>query len=130
MAEALRKADISAEDIAGIGITNQRETTVVWDKTTGKPVYNALVWQSRQTEDICEELRADGHEETFRKKTGLLIDPYFSGTKVKWILDNVDGAKEKAEKGELLTNIFRLRSEEHTSELQSRGQIVCRLLLE
>src|SRR5690625_7077446 len=102
MAEVLRKANIEAKDIASIGITNQRETTVVWDQTTGKPVYNALVWQSRQTEDICEELRADGHEETFRKKTGLLIDPYFSGTKVKWIIDNVDGAKEKAEKGDLL----------------------------
>src|SRR5690625_4269394 len=102
MAEALRKANIESKDIASIGITNQRETTVVWDQTTGKPVYNALVWQSRQTEDICEELRADGHEETFRKKTGLLIDPYFSGTKVKWIIGNVDGAKEKAEKGDLL----------------------------
>jgi len=102
MAEALRKANIEAKDIASIGITNQRETTVVWDQTTGKPVYNALVWQSRQTEDICEELRAAGYEETFQQKTGLLIDPYFSGTKVKWILDNVDGAKEKAEKGDLL----------------------------
>jgi len=85
-----------------IGITNQRETAVVWDKKTGKPIYNAIVWQSRQTEDICKELREKGYENTFRNKTGLLIDPYFSGTKVKWILDHVEGAREKAEKGELL----------------------------
>ncbi|WP_010307369.1 glycerol kinase GlpK [Kurthia senegalensis] len=93
---------ISAEQIEGIGITNQRETTVVWDKTTGKPVYNAIVWQSRQTADICAELKEAGHEQLVRDKTGLLIDAYFSGTKVKWILDNVEGAREKAEAGDLL----------------------------
>lgn len=91
-----------AKTIAAIGITNQRETAVVWDKHTGEPVYNAIVWQSRQTADICDELKAQGHEEKFRSKTGLLIDAYFSGTKVKWILDNVDGAREKAQRGDLL----------------------------
>ncbi len=93
---------VSAEQIEGIGITNQRETTVVWDKTTGKPIYNAIVWQSRQTADICAELKEAGHEQLVRDKTGLLIDAYFSGTKVKWILDNVEGAREKAEAGDLL----------------------------
>lgn len=101
-AEVLRKGDIDPSQIAGIGITNQRETAVVWDKKTGKPIYKAIVWQSRQTEDICEELRQAGYNDLFRDKTGLLIDPYFSGTKVKWILDNVDGAREKADNGELL----------------------------
>ncbi|MFD2657381.1 glycerol kinase GlpK [Gracilibacillus thailandensis] len=102
IAEALRKADIEASQIAGIGITNQRETAVVWDKETGKPIYKAIVWQSRQTEDICRELREAGYQDTFRQKTGLLIDAYFSGTKVKWILDHVEGAREKAEQGKLL----------------------------
>lgn len=102
MTEALRKADVSPAQIKGIGIANQRETTVVWDKQTGKPIYHALVWQSRQTESICRQLREEGYEDIFRKKTGLLIDPYFSGTKVKWILDNVEGAREKANKNELL----------------------------
>ncbi|KAB8131046.1 glycerol kinase GlpK [Gracilibacillus oryzae] len=102
IAEVLRKADIEPSQIAGIGITNQRETAVVWDKHTGKPIYKAIVWQSRQTEDICRELRNAGYQETFRNKTGLLIDAYFSGTKVKWILDHVDGAKEKAANGDLL----------------------------
>ncbi|SMC40986.1 glycerol kinase GlpK [Sporomusa malonica] len=101
-AEAIAKAGISAADVAAIGITNQRETTVVWDKTTGKPVYNAIVWQSRQTMDICNDLKAKGLEDTFRQKTGLVVDAYFSGTKVKWILDNVEGARAKAEKGDLL----------------------------
>lgn len=101
-AEAIAKAGISAADVAAIGITNQRETTVVWDKTTGKPVYNAIVWQSRQTMDICNDLKAKGLEDTFRKKTGLVVDAYFSGTKVKWILDNVEGARAKAEQGDLL----------------------------
>ncbi len=94
--------NIRPEQIAGIGITNQRETTVVWDKNTGKPIYNAVVWQSRQTASICEELKEQGLEDIFRKKTGLLIDPYFSGTKLKWILDHVEGAREKAENGDLL----------------------------
>lgn len=102
MAEAFGSADIDPNEIAGIGITNQRETAVVWDKETGRPVYNAIVWQSRQTADICEELKAAGHSDMVRDKTGLLIDAYFSGTKVKWILDNVEGAREKAENGELL----------------------------
>ncbi|MBU8596425.1 glycerol kinase GlpK [Shouchella clausii] len=102
IAEVFSESDIEPKDVAGIGITNQRETTVVWDKHTGKPIYNALVWQSRQTEKICADLREKGLNETFRKKTGLLLDPYFSGTKVKWILDHVDGAREKAEKGDLL----------------------------
>ncbi|MBI9113043.1 glycerol kinase GlpK [Maridesulfovibrio ferrireducens] len=102
VAEALAHPDISGSDIATIGITNQRETTVVWDKTTGKPVYNAIVWQSRQTMDICNELKEKGLDPMFREKTGLLIDAYFSGTKVKWILDNVDGARAKADKGDLL----------------------------
>lgn len=102
IAESLRKADAEPSQVVAIGITNQRETAVVWDKKTGKPIYNAIVWQSRQTEDICKELLEKGYENTFRNKTGLLIDPYFSGTKVKWILDHVEGAREKAEKGELL----------------------------
>ena len=102
IAEVLRKSTIQPNQIAGIGITNQRETTVVWDKATGQPIYKAIVWQSRQTEDICKTLRETGHEQTFREKTGLLIDAYFSGTKVKWILDHVPGAKEKAENEELL----------------------------
>jgi glycerol kinase len=93
---------IEPGQIASIGITNQRETTVVWDKQTGDPVYHAIVWQSRQTVDICDELKAKGYENAFREKTGLVIDPYFSGTKVKWILDHVQGARAKAEKGELL----------------------------
>ncbi|WNW25370.1 glycerol kinase GlpK [Bacillus inaquosorum] len=102
IATVISESGISASQIAGIGITNQRETAVVWDKDTGNPVYHAIVWQSRQTSGICEELREKGYNDLFREKTGLLIDPYFSGTKVKWILDNVEGAREKAEKGELL----------------------------
>ncbi|MBO1004082.1 glycerol kinase GlpK [Pseudogracilibacillus auburnensis] len=102
IAGVLRKADVRPDQVEGIGITNQRETTVVWDKHTEKPVYKAIVWQSRQTADICNELREQGHNELFREKTGLLIDAYFSGTKVKWILDNVEGAREKAESGDLL----------------------------
>lgn len=98
----LSEKNISATQVVGIGITNQRETTVVWDKHTGKPVYNAIVWQSRQTVDICDELREAGHSDMVRDKTGLLIDAYFSGTKVKWILDHVEGAREKAEAGDLL----------------------------
>ncbi|MCM3739698.1 glycerol kinase GlpK [Oceanobacillus luteolus] len=102
IANVLRKADIEPDQVAGIGITNQRETAVVWDNNTGKPIYNAIVWQSRQTQEICNELREQGYNDLFRDKTGLLLDPYFSGTKVKWILDNVDGAREKAENGDLL----------------------------
>lgn len=102
MAEVIQKAEIQPEQVAAIGITNQRETAVVWDKHTGLPVHNAIVWQSRQSSDICDALKEAGHEEMVREKTGLRIDPYFSGTKVKWILDNVPGAREKAEKGDLL----------------------------
>ncbi|MCL5780051.1 MAG: glycerol kinase GlpK [Bacillota bacterium] len=102
IAELVAKTGIDPKEIASIGITNQRETTVVWDKNTGKPVYNAIVWQCRRTTGICDELKAKGLEQAFRTKTGLVVDAYFSGTKVKWILDNVEGAREKAEKGELL----------------------------
>jgi glycerol kinase len=101
VSEALIKAKIKAVDLAAIGITNQRETTVVWDAKTHKPVYNAIVWQSRQTAPICDTLNKAGHGKTFRSKTGLVVDAYFSGTKVKWILDNVNGARARAEKGEL-----------------------------
>lgn len=102
MQGALEQSNLKATQISAIGITNQRETTVVWDKHTGCPIYNAIVWQSRQTASICEELKAQGLVDEFKDKTGLVIDAYFSGTKVKWILDNVEGAREKAEKGELL----------------------------
>ncbi len=100
--EAMKKAGASASDIAAIGITNQRETAVVWEKATGKPVYNAIVWQSRQTVPICEALTAKGFDKEIRARTGLVTDAYFSGTKIKWILDNVEGARAKAERGELL----------------------------
>lgn len=100
--DVMAKNNITAKSIAAIGITNQRETTVVWDKETGLPIYNAIVWQSRQTAEICNELKQQGLNDTFRNKTGLLIDAYFSGTKVKWILDKVAGAKEKAKQGNLL----------------------------
>ncbi|WP_099189920.1 glycerol kinase GlpK [Tepidibacter mesophilus] len=100
--EVLEKTGISPEEVAAIGITNQRETTVVWDKNTGKPVYNAIVWQCRRTADICDRLKERGLEESVKDKTGLVVDAYFSGTKIKWILDNVDGAREKAENGDLL----------------------------
>ena len=102
MAEAFEKSELSPTDIAGIGITNQRETTIVWDKNTGKPVYNAIVWQCRRTAPMCEELEKTGIGDYVQEKTGLLIDAYFSGTKIKWILDNVPGARERAERGELL----------------------------
>lgn len=102
IATVLSEKNIRAEQIAGIGITNQRETTVVWDKKTGEPIYNAIVWQSRQTAQICNELTEQGYSDLFKEKTGLLIDAYFSATKVKWILDHVKGAREKSEKGELL----------------------------
>jgi glycerol kinase len=102
IAGVLSESGVKPEQVAAIGITNQRETTVVWDKETGNPVYNAIVWQSRQTSGICDELKEKGYDDLFREKTGLLIDAYFSGTKVKWILDNVEGAREKAEQGKLL----------------------------
>ncbi len=100
--EALAKSGLDSSDIAGIGITNQRETTVVWDKHTGKPIYNAIVWQCRRTAGYCDALKAQGYADTVRAKTGLLIDSYFSATKIRWILQNVPGAMEKAQKGDLL----------------------------
>lgn len=102
ISEVLLSSQIPPQEVASIGITNQRETTVVWDKNTGNPIYNALVWQSRQTSEICDELNNKGYGEKFRNKTGLPIDAYFSATKVRWLLDNVEGAQEKAETGDLL----------------------------
>ncbi|HCK0615780.1 glycerol kinase [Vibrio parahaemolyticus] len=102
LVEALAKSGIRSDQLAAIGITNQRETTIVWNKETGKPVYNAIVWQCRRTADICEDLKSRGLEDYVRDSTGLVLDPYFSGTKVKWILDNVEGAREDAEAGKLL----------------------------
>ena len=98
---ALRKAGVAGRDIASIGITNQRETVVVWDRKTGKPIHKAIVWQDRRTAEYCKELKSQGHEALFTQKTGLLLDPYFSGTKLNWVLDNVRGARARAEKGEL-----------------------------
>jgi len=100
--EVLETNGIRTEEIAAIGITNQRETTLVWDKSTGKPIYNAIVWQCRRTSTICDQLKSRGMEDYIKRNTGLVVDAYFSGTKIKWILDNVQGAREKAEKGELL----------------------------
>ena len=102
MVEVLAMSGVPASDVAAIGITNQRETTIIWDKTTGKPIYNAIVWQCRRTADICRELEEKGLSETIRQKTGLLIDAYFSATKIKWLLDHVPGARERAQRGELL----------------------------
>ncbi|WP_114786347.1 glycerol kinase GlpK [Vibrio tetraodonis] len=102
LVEALGKSGIRSDEVAGIGITNQRETTIVWNKDTGKPVYNAIVWQCRRTAAICEELKSRGLEEYVQENTGLVLDPYFSGTKIKWILDNVEGAREDANAGKLL----------------------------
>jgi len=101
-AEVLTRADLTADNIAAVGITNQRETTIVWDKNTGRPVYNAIVWQDRRTADYCGQLKRDGVEAMVTEKTGLRIDPYFAGTKLRWILENVDGARQKAEDGSLL----------------------------
>lgn len=100
--EAMHKINATAEDIAAIGITNQRETSIIWDKNTGEPIYHAIVWQCRRTAKYCDSLKEKGLVDTIRQKTGLIIDAYFSGTKIKWILDHVEGAREKAEKGELL----------------------------
>ncbi len=100
-AEAITKAGLTIQQIAAIGITNQRETTVIWDRNSGQPIYNAIVWQDRRTADFCDKLKKDGKDDLIQQKTGLIIDAYFSATKAKWILDNVDGAREKASKGEL-----------------------------
>ena len=97
--EAIARAQLTTKDIAGIGITNQRETTVVWNRKTGQPIYHAIVWQDRRTADICDKLIKEGHEATFTQKTGLRLDPYFSGTKVHWILKNVKRARKLAEAG-------------------------------
>ena len=102
LAGAIERSNISPTEIAGIGITNQRETTILWDRETGKPIYNAIVWQCRRTAELCDELKDRGLDPYIKKKTGLLIDAYFSGTKIKWILDHVDGARKRAEKGEIL----------------------------
>ncbi|NMO96524.1 glycerol kinase GlpK [Paenibacillus lemnae] len=102
IATCLSEHGVKTEQISGIGITNQRETAVVWEKSSGVPIYNAVVWQSRQTQDICDQLIKDGYKDIISEKTGLLIDPYFSGTKIKWILDHVEGSRARAEKGELL----------------------------
>jgi len=99
--EVVKAAGISAKDIAAIGITNQRETTVVWDRKSGQPIYNAIVWQDRRTAEFCDQLKSQGHEQLVQQKTGLVIDAYFSGSKVRWILDNVPGARERAQRGEL-----------------------------
>lgn len=100
--EALLKIGANWNEVIGIGITNQRETVIVWDKNTGKPIYNAIVWQCRRTADYCDKLKAEGYEPFIKERTGLVLDPYFSASKIKWILDNVDGAREKAERGDLL----------------------------
>jgi glycerol kinase len=99
--QAIAKAGLSAGDVAAIGITNQRETTLIWDSTTGRPIHNAIVWQDRRTAEFCAQLKKAGHEEEVTQRSGLLLDPYFSGTKVRWLLDNVAGARDKAEKGDL-----------------------------
>ncbi|MBR9904907.1 MAG: glycerol kinase GlpK, partial [Gammaproteobacteria bacterium] len=99
--DVMSTAEVSADQIAGIGITNQRETTILWDRETDKPLYNAIVWQDRRTSDLCQSLRDKGHTDVVQAKTGLLIDPYFSATKLAWMLDNVEGARERAEQGEL-----------------------------
>lgn len=128
MASCLAESGIKPVQIAGIGITNQRETVVVWDKETGRPIYNAVVWQSRQTADICDELKAKGLGDLFHRKTGLLIDPYFSGTKVKWVLDHVPGARERAEKGELLFGtidswlIWKLSDGKHVTDVSNASR--------
>lgn len=99
--EAVETSGVALDEIAGVGITNQRETTLLWDRATGKPLYNAIVWQDRRTADFCRELQERGHAELVQSHTGLLIDPYFSATKLAWLLDNVEGARERAERGEL-----------------------------
>ena len=102
MMEVIAQSGVEASDIAGIGITNQRETTILWDKETGRPIYNAIVWQCRRTADIVDQLVAQGLDEHIRKTTGLIPDAYFSATKIKWILDHVEGARERAREGKIL----------------------------
>ena len=102
IAEAISKIDINGKNIAAIGITNQRETTIVWDRDTEEPIYNAIVWQDRRTSEYCDQLRREGVVEMIRSKTGLILDAYFSATKIKWILDNVPGARKRADEGKLM----------------------------
>ena len=129
IAEAITMLDINGLNIAGIGITNQRETTIVWDSETEEPVYNAIVWQDRRTSDYCDELKSQGLTDMIRQKTGLIIDAYFSATKIKWILDNVPGARERAEKGKLMFGtvdtwlIWRLtRGEVHVTDVSNASR--------
>ena len=129
IAEAITAIDINGLDIAAIGITNQRETTIVWDSETEEPIYNAIVWQDRRTSEYCDELKAAGHTEFIRSRTGLIIDAYFSATKIKWILDNVPGARERAEKGRLMFGtvdtwlIWRLtRGEVHVTDVSNASR--------
>ena len=129
IAEAITSIDINGLDIAAIGITNQRETTIVWDSETEEPIYNAIVWQDRRTSEYCDELKAAGHTEFIRSRTGLIIDAYFSATKIKWILDNVPGARERAEKGKLMFGtvdtwlIWRLtRGEVHVTDVSNASR--------
>lgn len=128
ISEAIIQKNIHPLQIAGIGITNQRETTVIWDKYTGEPIYNAIVWQSRQTQDICDELEDKGYLEVIKEKTGLLIDPYFSASKIKWILDNVKGAREMANEGHLAFGtidswiIYKLTRTEHKTDYSNASR--------
>lgn len=129
IAEAIAAIDINGLNIAGIGITNQRETTIVWDSETEEPVYNAIVWQDRRTSEYCDRLKAEGQTEFIRERTGLIVDAYFSATKIKWILDNVAGARERAEKGKLMFGtvdswlIWRLtRGEVHVTDVSNASR--------
>ncbi len=137
IAEAIAAIDINGLNIAGIGITNQRETTIVWDSETEEPVYNAIVWQDRRTSEYCDRLKAEGQTEFIRERTGLIVDAYFSATKIKWILDNVAGARERAEKGKLMFGtvdswlIWRLtRGEVHVTDVSNASRTRLRLLRE
>ena len=129
IAEAISAIDINGLDLAGIGITNQRETTIVWDKRTEEPIYNAIVWQDRRTSEYCDRLREEGKVDMIRDKTGLILDAYFSATKIKWILDNVQGARKRAEEGNLLFGtvdswlIWRLtRGEKHVTDVTNASR--------
>lgn len=129
VAEAIAQIDINGKDIAAIGITNQRETTIVWDVDTEEPIYHAIVWQDRRTAEYCDKLKAEGLVDKIREKTGLIIDPYFSGTKIKWILDNVPGARKRAEMGKLRFGnvntwlIWRLtRGEKHITDVTNASR--------
>ena len=119
--KALNDGKIRAKDILALGITNQRETTLLWDKVSGEPIYNAIVWQDRRSSKFCDKLRSDGVEELKTRITGLLLDPYFSATKLKWLLDNVEGARAKAEAGELLFGTVDTLSLIHISEPTRRS---------